>query len=267
MTADTTALAEHRPQAIPNGPVIELAHVSVDLPVYSQSSRLLRTKMLGLAVGGRLSSGGSRVIVVRALEDVSFEVWHGDRIGLLGHNGSGKSTLLKVLAGIFQPTSGSVRLGVRVTPLLDVNLGVEDDMTGLEIIRLGCMLRGILPDEVPAIVEDITSFTELGNFLTLPIRTYSAGMRARLMFAIATSHAPEALAIDEGIGAGDAKFMEKAARRTEKMLSRASILFLASHSDDMQAKFCNKGLVLRTGRMEFFGSIDQAIARYNHGNY
>lgn len=247
--------------------VINLRDVTVDLPLYNQSTRSIRTRMLNLVVGGRLADRVGHVVVIRALDKVSFSVSHGDRIGLLGHNGSGKTTLLKVLCGIYEPTAGRMESEILVTPLLDMGLGIEEEMTGYEAIKIGCMLRGMDSAELKDALEDIIEFTELGDYLALPIRTYSAGMRARLVFAVATAKALDALAIDEGIGAGDARFFEKAKERTERFFNQASILFLASHADDMLRNFCKKGVVLRSGQLEFFGSIDDAIHYYNQGNY
>jgi ABC-2 type transport system ATP-binding protein/lipopolysaccharide transport system ATP-binding protein len=220
-----------------------------------------------MAVGGKLSNRVGGAVHVRALDRVSLTVHKGDRIGLLGHNGSGKSTLLKVLSSIYIPTSGSLETKVRVVPLLDFHLGVDDEMTGIEAIRVGCLLRGISKDEMAATIAEICEFTELGEYLRLPIRTYSAGMKARVAFGTATSKRPEALVIDENISTGDAQFIMKARRRAEQFIGGASVLVLASHQDEMLRSFCDKGLVMRSGRMEFYGPIDEAIAYYNAGRY
>lgn len=247
--------------------VIRLEDVSVDLPIFSPRGRSVRLAVLNMAVGGKLSDKVGRTVYVRALDRVSFDVYRGDRIGLLGHNGSGKSTLLKVLSSIYLPTSGEITSGLQVVPLLDFHLGVDDEMTGLEAIRVGCLLRGITKTRLTQAIVEISEFSELGDYLTLPIRTYSAGMRARLAFGTATAMRPEAIAIDENIAAGDARFIEKARLRAQEFIGGASVLFLASHSDDMLRTFCDKGIVLRSGRAEFFGPIQQAIEFYNGGRY
>jgi lipopolysaccharide transport system ATP-binding protein len=247
--------------------VLRLDNVTVDLPIYSPRGRSLQLAVLNLAVGGKLSEKVGRTVHVRALDQVSLDVRRGDRIGLLGHNGSGKSTLLKVVSSIYLPTSGQFQSNVNVVPLLDFNLGVDDDMTGIEAIRVGCMLRGISKDQISRALADICEFTELGEFLNLPIRTYSAGMRARLAFGTATAVRPQAIAIDENLAAGDAQFIKKARQRAEEFIGGASVLFLASHQDEILRSFCNKGVVLRTGRVEFCGPIDDAIQYYNGGSY
>lgn len=248
-------------------PVISLQDVEVDLPIYNSYSRSIRVALMNLAVGGRLVASKGRTVVVRALSNVSIDVYARDRIGLLGHNGSGKTTLLKVLSGIYAPTGGEMRSKISVMPLLDLSLGVDEEMTGLEAVRVGCMLRGVPQSEMAETIAEVCEFTELEDYLHMPLRTYSAGMRARLAFAAATCRCPQALAVDENIAAGDARFLAKARERTIRFLQGASVLFLASHSDAMLRDFCNKGAVLRAGRLEFFGPIDDAIEFYNGGLY
>jgi len=250
-----------------DGLIMRLRDVTVDLPIFSPRGRSLQLAVLNLAVGGTLSERVGRTVYVRALDQVSFDVYRGDRIGLLGHNGSGKSTLLKVLSSIYLPTSGEIQTRVRVVPLLDFNLGVDDDMTGVEAIRVGCLLRGVSKERMAEALADIFEFTELGEFLNLPIRTYSAGMRARLAFGTATAVRPEAIAIDENLSTGDAQFIKKARLRAEEFIGGASVLFLASHQEDMLQSFCTKGIVLRNGKVEFIGPIEEAIRHYNGGTY
>jgi ABC-2 type transport system ATP-binding protein/lipopolysaccharide transport system ATP-binding protein len=224
-------------------------------------------RVLNLAVGGRLSSRLGRVVVVKALDQVSFSAAAGDRIGLLGHNGSGKTTLLKLLCGIYEPTAGAIRTRFDVVPVLDVSVAIDDEMTGVEAIRMGCLLRGFTPRETAEYQADIVEFSELGDFIALPLRTYSTGMRARLIFAIATCKPLHAIAIDEGIGAGDARFIAKAQKRIEGFLNKASVLFLASHSDEMLRTFCNRGMVMKNGRLYYSGTIDEAIRAYTDAAY
>ena len=247
--------------------VIQLTDVTVDLPIFTPRSRSIKLAVLNMAIGGKLSNRVGGMVQVRALDRVSLTVRRGDRIGLLGHNGSGKSTLLKVLSSIYVPTSGRLESKVEVVPLLDLIMGVDDEMTGIEAIRVGCLLRGIGKHEIAAAVADVCKFTELGDYLGLPLRTYSAGMKARLAFGTATAKRPEAIAIDENISTGDAQFIIKARCRAEQFIGSASVLFLASHQDDMLRSFCDKGIVMRSGKLEFYGAIDDAIRYYNAGRY
>ena len=246
---------------------MQLQDVSVDLPIFSARGRSVRMAVLNMAVGGRLSERAGKTVYIRALDRVSFDVRRGDRIGLLGHNGSGKSTLLKVVSSIYLPTSGEIHSQTRVVPLLDFNLGMDDEMTGVEAIRVGCLLRGVEKKDMKAAIADVCEFTELGEFLNLPIRTYSAGMRARLAFGTATVMRPEAIAIDESISTGDAQFIQKARQRAERLIGGTTAQFLASHQDDMLRSFCDQGIVLRSGRVEFRGPIEEAIRYYDSGRY
>jgi homopolymeric O-antigen transport system ATP-binding protein len=264
---DTSVVSRPAIAAAADDVVLRLENVTVDLPIYSPRGRSLQLAVLNLAVGGKLSEKVGRTVHVRALDQVSFDVHRGDRIGLLGHNGSGKSTLLKVVSSIYLPTSGRMHSSVNVLPLLDFNLGVDDDMTGVEAVRVGCMLRGVSKDRISEAMADICEFTELGEFLNLPIRTYSAGMRARLAFGTATAVRPEAIAIDENLATGDAQFIRKARQRADQFIGGAALLFLASHQDEILRSFCNRGIVLRSGRVEFCGPINEAIGYYNGGTY
>lgn len=258
--------ASLQPEPSPDTEIV-VDNLSVDLPLYNLASLSLKMQVLNLAVGGRLSQRMGRVVVVKALDQLSFSAMAGDRIGVLGHNGSGKTTLLKVLCGIYEPTGGSLRSRFDIVPVLDVSVAIDDEMTGLEAIRMGCLLRGFAQKETQEYLPDIVEFSELGDFISLPLRTYSTGMRARLIFAIATCKPLDAIAIDEGIGAGDARFIAKAHKRIEDFLSRASVLFIASHSAEMLRTFCNKGMVLKSGRLYYLGGIEDAIKAYTDADY
>src|SRR5262249_3257896 len=195
--------------------------------------------ILNSAVGGRLATAGS-VVIVNALRSISFEARDGDRIGLVGTNGSGKTTLLRVLSGVYPPTHGTIELEGHISPMFDVTLGMNLDATGLENIRTCGVLWGLSPREIDGRIEDIARFTELDAFLSVPVRAYSAGMRMRLAFAIATARDPDILLLDEAIGAGDAIFFQKAFARLRELATRSNILFVASHSDSVIRQLCNK---------------------------
>jgi ABC-type polysaccharide/polyol phosphate transport system ATPase subunit len=238
----------------------------VDIPVYSSANRSFRHTLLKKCVGGSLQASDGHVLI-KALDSVSFTVHAGDSIGILGHNGSGKSTLLKVLAGIYQPTAGEIIINGKTTPYFGINEGITPEMTGYEAIVVGALVRGLRHKQIPEIIEAIECFAELGDFMSLPIRTYSSGMAARLLFAIATCIPPEILLVDENIGAGDERFQEKVKERVEEYISMAKVFFLASHNPNLMAEWCNKGLLLYEGKCVFYGSMNQAIERYNKGNY
>jgi len=243
---------------------IHARNVSIIFPLYGGGSRSLKKTLANLGSGGRISEDASHRVIVHALRDVSFSVQHGDRIGLIGPNGAGKSTLLRVLAGIYEPTGGSVRCDGQVVPLFNPSLGMEPEATGHQNIRLRGLLLGLRPQEIEAKRTEIGAFTELGNYLDMPVRTYSSGMALRLAFAISTCFVPEILLLDEWIGAGDAHFVEKAERRMQEVVAQSSIVVIASHSNDLIRRFCNKALYIEAGRVKAEGSVDDVLAAYTN---
>lgn len=200
--------------------------------------------------------------MVRALENVTLHFQHGDRIGLVGRNGAGKTTLLRVLAGIYEPEVGTVRVEGHVAPLFDLSLGMDPEGTGYENILLRGLFLGIRRADIATRVDEIAAFTELGGFLELPIRTYSAGMRLRLAFAVSTSFQPDILLLDEGIGAGDAAFLEKVKRRLQEFASKATIIVLASHSEQLVRQMCSTAVLMEHGRIIAFSSTSEVLALY-----
>ncbi len=240
---------------------IVVRDVSVDIPIYDVRSASVRSVVLGRAVGGRFAPAGSHVSV-SALKNVSFEAHHGDRVALVGNNGSGKSTLLRVLSEVYPPTRGSVQVEGRISPLFDATLGMSMDATGWDNIRMCGRLWGLSRSQVEDSIPDIVAFTELGDYLNVPVRTYSTGMMLRLAFAIATVRAPEVMLIDEVIGVGDLRFFEKAFARLRGVVERSSILFVASHADDILRLLCNKAIWLQNGTLMAYGEINEVIAAY-----
>jgi ABC-type polysaccharide/polyol phosphate transport system ATPase subunit len=238
---------------------LELRDVCVNFKVYDASSRSLKKKVIAFSTGGRIGQDSSDTLVVKALERVSLSLRQGDRLALIGLNGAGKSTLLRVMARIYEPTNGSVSIKGRITALLGGNPGMDPESTGRENITLNGLYLGLSKDEIHRHTDAIIDFTELGSFIDLPTRTYSTGMRARLAFGIATAVIPDILLLDEGIGAGDAAFIEKANRRLKEFISATGILVLASHSESMIRQFCNKGALLERGKLKAFGEGSQGI--------
>lgn len=241
---------------------IKLNHVGIEFPIYELSSRSIKKQLMRLTTGGSLSKE-SKVVTVKALNDISFELNPGDRLGLVGHNGAGKSTLLRVLAQIYEPTSGSIEVEGQVSALLDVMLGMDPESTGYENILMRGLIHGLTRKQINERQQEIADFTELGDYLAVPVRTYSSGMRLRLAFSIATSVMPEILVLDEVVGAGDAAFMKKAEERFGKMVTKADIVVLASHDNTTIEKFCNKVLWLNAGKIGFLGSVQEGLAHYS----
>lgn len=236
--------------------LIELYGVTLDYPVYSIRAQSLRNTVVNLAIGGKLLSNRSDIIHVRALENVSFSLGEGDRLGIIGHNGAGKSTLLKVIAGIYEPSQGVVMVKGRISSMVDIGLGVDASMTGRENIVLMGRRRGLTTKQILAQMNEIIEFSDLGQFIDLPVKTYSAGMQARLVFSVATSFNPDILLLDEWIGAGDDSFFDKATKRMNDILAQSRALVLATHNLGLVKNVCNKVLVLDGGRPTFFGSVD-----------
>ncbi len=243
---------------------IRLRNVSVRLPIYdSHSLRLIRLPSFGSAkVGTQTVSHAGRVMIMHALNDISLDLADGDRVCLMGPNGAGKTTLLRLIAGIYPPSDGAIEVVGKVFALLGGNMVLNQDATGYENIRLVANLHHWPKDQMSAYVRDIEEFTELGEYLSLPTRIYSAGMQARLAFAIATTQSPDILLMDEGIGAGDAHFQEKARERVRKFMGAARIVVLASHSIELCRALCSKAVLLSKGRSVFFGDIDEAFHQY-----
>jgi ABC-type polysaccharide/polyol phosphate transport system ATPase subunit len=190
----------------------------------------------------------------------------GDRLGLIGHNGAGKSTLLKVMAGVYEPTTGSVFADGRLAPLLDLLPTIDPEDTGYEAIVIAGLLLGMTRRQIESKIPEIERFSELGDYLSLPVKTYSTGMTTRLGFSIATTVEPEILLIDEGIGAGDARFAELATTRMKELIGRTSILVLASHSDELIETVCNKAALLRAGHIIMVGAVREVLAQYHAGH-
>lgn len=238
-------------------------HINVDFPIYG-AQRSLRKALFERATGGIISSDARNAsrTVVKALNDVSFELHEGDRLGLVGHNGAGKSTLLRTLAGVYQPVSGKILVDGVVTPLFDALPGIDYEDTGYENIRTAGMLFGLGPDRINQLITNVEEFSELGEFMGLPVRTYSTGMVTRLGFAFATSIDPGILLLDEGIGAGDARFADRAAERMASFLERSRIVIIASHSDQLIRSMCNKAALMHTGRVVAFGNVETVIEEY-----
>lgn len=236
-------------------------NVSIDYPIYDARSRSIKTTLLR-TVGAKILTTNGR-IDVQALRNISLQLHDGDRLAIVGRNGSGKTTLLKVLAGIYEPTIGRVRIKGSVSSLTDVTMGMDMDATGSENILMRGVFLGMTQNEIKSNLPEIEEFTELGPYLSLPIRTYSTGMLVRLGFAASTACRPQILIMDEMIGAGDMAFAEKAKNRVEEYVSGADILVLASHNNGILQEFCNKAILLDSGNIVRIGTLDEIFDAYN----
>src|SRR5215813_2748498 len=203
---------------------IGLKRVVVDFPIVNAASQSLQLRLYQ-ALGGKLTAH-HKLVVVRALDGIDLELSDGDRLGLIGHNGSGKTTLLRVLAGVYPPERGSALIEGSISSFTDLTLGMDTEATGWENIIFRCAFMGLTFQEAKRLSPAIAEFSELGNYLNLPSRTYSTGMFLRLAFAISTSVGPDILIMDEMIAAGDSHFIQKAERRLHEFIGKANILAL-----------------------------------------
>ncbi len=232
---------------------LEFKDVSIQYPIYNSRGMSLRNQILRLGTGGKIEAEAGHINLVTALKDVSFQLGDGDSIGLIGHNGSGKTTLLRAMAGIYSPTSGRVTREGSLATVFEIGAGMDPELSGYDnIVRMGLML-GMTPSQAAERVPDIEEFTELGDFLQLPVRTYSSGMTMRLMFAMATSVKPEILLIDEMFGTGDAAFQEKAHLRMKSLINSSKIFVFASHSHELLREYCKRIFFLDHGELKEVG--------------
>jgi lipopolysaccharide transport system ATP-binding protein len=221
----------------------------VQFAVYGLGSRSLKKNILRAATGGALATDAADRVVVKALDGISLEIREGERIGLIGHNGSGKTTLLRVLAGIYEPVSGALDIRGSVVSMLSITLGMDPDATGLENVSLRAAVMGLSKNETEQIVEQVTDFAGLGDYIYMPLRTYSSGMAMRLAFTISTAISADVILMDEWLNVGDADFSVKSQRRLNELMGSAKIVVLASHDTSVLEKYCTRIVRLDHGRI------------------
>jgi homopolymeric O-antigen transport system ATP-binding protein len=241
---------------------IDVQNASVDFPIFDAKTRSLKKTVLGLGKAGGKIGTDQRIPVIEALRDITLSLRHGDRLALVGHNGAGKSTLLRLLCGIYEPTRGHARIGGRVAPIFDLAVGMDPEITGYENIIIRGLFLGMTRKQMLARTEEIAEFTELGDYLSMPLRAYSTGMRIRLALGVVTSIDPEILLLDEGIGAVDAAFMAKARDRLHDLVRRSGILVFASHSDEFLRQLCDTAIWLDHGRIHQQGPLREVLTAY-----
>src|SRR5260221_1538126 len=253
---------------------IKATDLHLDLPIYGGKSRSLKhavmkgARLVGTAtrtpaqVGGVIEAEATGKVVIKALDGISFSLVEGDRVGLVGHNGAGKTTLLRVIAGIFEPVAGELEVSGSVTPMFNLTDGLDVEATGYENIWIRGQILGCSRAFIATCVDDIVEFCQLGDFLHMPLRIYSAAMLVRLGFAISTALRPQILVMDEIIGAGDADFFERGRIRLTKFIETAGILVVATHSPDILRTWCNKAMWLSHGKLMGMGDVDEILAAY-----
>lgn len=242
---------------------ISASNLSLDYPLFNRRRKIRKNDLA--TEGGSPGQGIIDGSFVRALKDVSFEVAAGERLGIIGRNGSGKSTLLRVLSGVYAPTKGSVDVKGHVAPMFALGLGMRREATGRQNIRLRGFVNGLNAREISEKMDEIIEFSELGEFIDLPVESYSAGMAMRLAFAIGTSFSPEIILMDEWIGAGDQRFQKKAQKRMEDLVSQSGITVIASHNKELLNKVCDSAIWLDRGSLKAHGSVEEVFAKMEAG--
>ncbi len=242
--------------------MIKFNNVSVEFPIFNASQRSLKNAVLNAATGGQLGTDKAGHTLVKALNNISFEMLDGERVGLIGHNGAGKTTLLRLLSGAYHPTSGITSSQGEIGSLIDISLGIDPEATGIENIYIRSRLLGLTKKETDDKLGDIIEFSELGEFIDMPIRTYSSGMHLRLAFAVATMIRPDILIMDEWLSVGDESFQEKAEARLNELISSTKILVIASHSRELLHRTCNRVIWLEHGQIKMDADTETVLNSY-----
>jgi len=251
---------------------IEVTGLDITFPLYHGSSKSLKRTLARMVEtrgaparnlpSAHLGADARERVVVQVLRDISFRLVPGERLGLIGSNGAGKTTLLRALAGIYEPVGGRVVVRGTMGTLLDTNLGMNVDLTGRENIRLRGLFSGLSGAETEAVAEDVQEFADLGGFMDLPVKTYSAGMLVRLAFGLATAVTPQVLLMDEWFLAGDAAFMAKAQERLARLVDQSEILVLSTHQPSVMRAWCTRVIWLQDGRIRMDGTPDAVLDAY-----
>jgi lipopolysaccharide transport system ATP-binding protein len=241
---------------------LSLKNASVVLPIFNSSARSLTNKIVSAATGGVLTAQKGGHLSIEALKNINLEIVAGDRIGIVGHNGSGKSTLLRLLSGVYEPSSGTIKRSGSVSSLVDISLGINGENTGRENIYLRGKLMGLSKKEIARKIDEIIEFSELGEYINLPVRIYSSGMLLRLAFAVSTSITADILIMDEWLSVGDGAFAERSSQRLRNLVDESEILVIASHTRELLEETCNKIVWLEHGLVRKVGPTQEILSEY-----
>ena len=241
---------------------LTLEKISVVFRIHGLGSQSLKKQLISYGTGGRLARDASMNFVVQALTDLTIELQEGARLGVVGANGAGKSTLLRVMAGIYAPQTGTVRHHGTLVSIIDNGVGLEPWATGYENIRSRAVLMGVPRQQWPEFEQQVIAISELGDYLAMPIHTYSSGMTMRLSFAISISRNPDILLLDEWLSVADEAFRAKAEKHMQALTDRARILVLASHNLSLLERVCTHGLMLHAGEAVMAGPIKEVTEHY-----
>lgn len=241
---------------------ITFENVSIEFPIFNATGRSLTSSILKVATGGKLDADPYGRVLVKALTDISFSLREGDKVALLGHNGAGKSTLLRALGRVYAPTKGRAEIVGEIGSLIDISLGINPEATGRENVYIRGQLLGLTKQEISEKYAEIVQFAELGDFMEMPVRTYSSGMHLRLAFAVSTVVRPEILLMDEWLSVGDADFQNKAEERLRDLVSGTKILAIATHSRGLVESVCNRAIWLEHGQIKMDGPVSAVSKVY-----
>jgi lipopolysaccharide transport system ATP-binding protein len=241
---------------------ISLHQASVVLPIFNSSSRSITNTLVSAATGGALTAQKGGHISIEALKNLDLEIVSGDRLGIIGHNGSGKSTLLRLLSGIYEPSSGKITRSGSISSLVDISLGINPESTGRENIFLRGKLMGLSKKDIDEKIDEIIEFSELGDYINLPVRIYSSGMLLRLAFSVSTSITADILIMDEWLSVGDGAFAERASNRLRELVDSSEILVIASHTRSLIEETCNKVVWLEHGVIKKNGPVAEVVPEY-----
>ena len=241
--------------------ILTADNICLEIPILSKTELSLKKTFVRSITGGRVAKNRGNTII-KALSNINLTIYSGERIALIGHNGAGKSSFIRLVSGIYEPTSGFLKCSAKAYPMLQRSLLVSDFLTGIDAAKAHYLLINNNLRKFNDYLEDIKNFSGLGDFISLPVRTYSEGMTARLIFSLLTYQSHEFLALDEGLGAGDAAFYEKAEKRLAEFIQKTGTLILASHSQELLRKFCDRGLVFSEGCIVFDGKLEDALNFY-----
>ena len=242
--------------------LLHAENICLDIPVISKTELSLKKTFVRSITGGRVAKS-KRHPIVNALSNINLTICKGERIALIGHNGSGKSTFIRLISGIYEPTKGKLYFQNKAYPMLQRSLLVSDTLTGIDAAKAHYLLMNNNLKNFKNFIEDVKKFSGLGDFIALPLKTYSDGMNARLIFSLLTHQTHDFLALDEGLGTGDAAFYNKAQKRLEKFFKKTGTLVLASHSQELLNKFCTRGLVFEEGTIIYDGKLKDALDFYD----
>jgi lipopolysaccharide transport system ATP-binding protein len=241
---------------------ITLEKASVVLPIFNSSARSITNTLVSAATGGVLTAQKGGHLSIEALKNIDLEIVAGDRVGIVGHNGSGKSTLLRLLSGVYEPSSGKIKRVGTVSSLVDISLGINGENTGRENIFLRGKLMGLTKKEIDQKIDEIIEFSELGDYINLPVRIYSSGMLLRLAFSVSTSITADILIMDEWLSVGDGAFAERSSQRLKNLVDESEILVIASHTRELLEETCNKIVWLEHGLIRKVGPTQEILPEY-----